>query len=91
NNIDAIARAIALTLAEYFGQPLFEPIPPKAATVATAGGNLNLRSRPNTMAAVIGTVPNGAQVTVYGLIPDWASIQYNGKPGFVAERYLNIR
>ena len=91
NNIDAIARAIALTLAEYFGQPLFEPIPPRTATVATAGGNLNLRSRPNTMAAVIGTVPNGAQVTVYGLIPDWASIQYNGKPGFVAERYLNIR
>ena len=43
------------------------------------------------MAAVIGTIPNGARVTVYGMIPDWASIQYNGKPGFVASRYLNMR
>ena len=91
NNIQTIARAIALTLTEYFGQPLFEPMEPVRATVVTSGSNLNLRSRPNTMSSVTGRIPNGAQVTVNGLIPDWASIEYNGRTGFVARQYLNIR
>lgn len=88
NNIDLIARTIALSLAEYFGQPLFEPMQPQTATVRTTSGNLNLRARPNTSAAVIGHIPNGATVTVNGLIPDWASVSYNGKLGFVNRRYL---
>ena len=91
NNIQTIAKTIALSLAEYFGQPLFEPMQPQKATVVTSGSNLNLRSRPNIMSAVIGRIPNGAQVTVNGLIPDWASVEYNGKLGFVNRQYLNIR
>jgi len=89
NNISLIARTIALSLAEYFGQPLFEPMQPQRAAVRTTSGNLNLRARPNTSAQVIGSIPNGAQVTVNGLIPDWASVAYGGKVGFVSRRYLN--
>lgn len=89
NNIELIARTIALSLAEYFGQPLFEPMPPTTATVRTNFGNLNLRARPNTSAQVIGSIPNGASLTVNGLIPDWASVNYNGKVGFVSRRYLS--
>lgn len=88
NNIDTIARTIALSLAEYFGQPLFEPMQPQAATAVTKGSNLNLRSRPNTASAVIGRIPNGAALTVNGLISDWASVNYNGKQGFVNRSYL---
>ena len=91
NNISEIARTIALSLAEYFGQPLFEPMQPTTASVTTTSGNLNLRARPNVMSAVIGSIPNGAQLTVNGLIPDWASVSYNGKLGFVNRRYLNIK
>jgi len=91
NNIDRIARTIALSLAEYFGQPLFEPMQPQKAVVSTSGSNLNLRSRPNEMSAVIGRIPNGAQVTVNGVIPEWASVEYNGRLGFVSRRYLNMR
>ena len=61
---------------------------PVTAAVSTSGGSLNLRSRPNVMAQVIGRIPNGAQVTVNGLIPGWASVSYNGRPGFVSRDYL---
>lgn len=90
NNIDTIAKTIALSLTEYFGQPFFEPMAPQKAAVTTSGSNLNLRARPNTMSAVVGRIPNGAQVTVNGLIPDWASVQYNGRYGFVNRQYLKI-
>lgn len=90
NNIDRIAKTVALSLTEYFGQPFFEPMQPVTATVATNGTNLNLRSRPNTDSAVVGRIPNGARVTVYGLIPNWASVEYNGKSGFVNRDYLKF-
>ncbi|MFV0497375.1 MAG: SH3 domain-containing protein [Candidatus Fimivivens sp.] len=89
-NLDAIAKTIAQILAEYFGQPFVDPIAPQRATVSTTGSNLNMRTRPNTTAAVIGRIPNGAVVTVYGLLPEWASISYNNKSGFVNRDYLNI-
>lgn len=88
-NIDLIARTIALSLAEYFGQPFFEPVAPSDAYVRTNFGNLNLRARPNTSSQIIGSIPNGATVTVNGLIPDWASVGYNGKVGFVSRKYLS--
>lgn len=90
DNTDTIARTIAQVLAEYFGQPFVTPITPQQATVQTSGTNLNLRARPNTSAAVIGSIPNGARVTVYGLLPEWASVSYNNQNGFVNRRFLNI-
>ncbi len=90
DNTDTIARTIGQVLAEYFGQPFVTPITPQQATVRTSGTNLNLRARPNTSAAVIGSIPNGARVTVYGLLPEWASVSYNNKEGFVSRRYLNM-
>ena len=90
DNLDTISRTIAQVLSEYFGQPFVSPIQPQQATVTTTGTNLNLRARPNTSAAVIGSIPNGARVTVYGLLPEWASVSYNNKNGFVNRRYLNI-
>ena len=91
NNIETIAKTVALSLTEYFGQPFFEPMQPQKAVVTTSGSNLNLRARPNTLSAVVGRIPNGAQVTVNGLIPDWASIDYNDKLGFVNRQYLSMR
>ncbi|HWP50071.1 MAG TPA: N-acetylmuramoyl-L-alanine amidase, partial [Clostridia bacterium] len=82
-NIETIAKNIAQTLSEYFGQPFVTPIQPQQATVNTTSANLNLRARPSTSAAVIGSIPRGAKVTVYGLLPEWASVSYNNKTGFV--------
>ncbi len=90
DNTDTIARTIGQVLSEYFGQPFVTPIQPQQATVATSGTNLNLRARPNTSAQVIGSIPNGAKVMVYGLLPDWASVVYNNKNGFVSRKFLNL-
>ena len=90
DNLDTIAKALGQTLAEYFGQPFVNPIQPQQATVSTSGSNLNLRARPSTSAAVIGSIPRGAKVTVYGLLPEWASVSYNNNIGFVNRKFLNI-
>lgn len=90
DNTDTIAKTIGQVLSEYFGQPFVTPITPQQATVKTSGTNLNLRARPNTSASVIGSIPNGARVTVYGLLPEWASVSYSNKEGFVNRSYLNM-
>lgn len=88
NNIQTIARTIALSLTEYFGQPFVEPIQPYQAVVSTGSGALNLRARPNASAAVVGSVPRGATVTVNGELPGWASVVYQNQPGFVSSAFL---
>lgn len=90
DNTDKIAKTLGQILAEYFGQPFVSPVSPQQATVTTSGTSLNLRARPNASAAIVGSIPRGARVTVYGLLPEWASVSYNGKTGFVSRQYLNI-
>lgn len=90
DNLHTIAKTIAQSLAEYFGQPYVAPIQPQQAVVNTSQSSLNLRARPSTSAAIIGSIPKGANVTVFGLLPDWASVQYNNQSGFVSRKYLKM-
>ncbi len=90
NNIGLIARTIALSLTEYFDLPFIEPQPPRRAVVDTESSGLNIRDRPSERSAVLGSIPNGATVTVYGLLPEWASIEYRGLGGFVRRDYLDF-
>lgn len=90
-NIDAIARTIVLSITEYFGLPFIQPGPAKTGTVNTGGPSLLIRDRPNTGSTVLGRIPNGAQVTVYGISPTyWFSIGYNGNYGFVSGDFVDI-
>lgn len=89
DNIDAIAANLVLSLTEYFGIPFNSPQPIYTTTVATNGGNLNIRYNPSVYAPIVGKIPNGAEVTVYANIPDWAVVGYNGVVGYVSSRYLN--
>ena len=88
DNIDEIAANLVLSLTEYFGIPFNTPQPIFVATVATNGGNLNVRYNPSTQATVVGSIPNGAEVTVYAQIPDWSVVQYGNIVGYVSTRYL---
>ncbi|PWM22482.1 MAG: peptidoglycan hydrolase [Oscillospiraceae bacterium] len=92
SQLDSIARVIALSLTEYFGIPFVEPLAkPFSATVATAPDkNLNLRVRPDLEAAILTSIPSGETVTVYGLLPEWASVGYRDLSGFVRREYLNL-
>ena len=86
NNINAIAENLVLSLTEFFGIPFNAPQPITVATVATNGGNLNIRANPSLDAAVISKVPNGSEVTVYNRLNGWDLIGYGGTVGYVGKR-----
>ncbi len=89
NNIEAIAANIVYSLTEYFGIPFNTPQNIFTATVATMGSNLNIRSGPSTTSAIIGSIPNGSEVTVFSVDNGWAVISYNSVTGYVKAEYLN--
>lgn len=61
------------------------------AYVYTANlGSLNLREDTSVNSPIIGRIPYGKQVEVFDYFGNgiWASVQYNGKYGYVMTRYL---
>ncbi|WMJ22628.1 N-acetylmuramoyl-L-alanine amidase [Paludicola sp. MB14-C6] len=89
-NIDEIAREIALSIAEYFGLPLVDPQPKQYGKVRTSGGNLNIRSKPSTSAAVLATAYNGAPITVLGQYNDWYVVNYQGITGYANANFIDL-
>ena len=57
---------------------------------STDGSNLNIRSYPSTDASIIGKIPNGAAVSVYGQTSNWYVIRYNTTDGYAAADYITI-
>lgn len=90
DNIDAIAENVVLSLTEYFGIPFNMPQPITVASVATNGGNLNVRTRPSTDSFIVGRIPNGSEVTVYAQLPGWLLVGYNGIVGYVSADYIQF-
>lgn len=91
-NIDVIARAIVRSLTEYFGIPFLEPQPERIGRVHTGGGNLMLRSRPNTGAPILARIPNGASVVVYGITPSyWFVTGYGPHVGYASGDYITLQ
>ncbi len=88
NNVNAIAENLVLSLTEYFGIPFNYPQPIYVTTVATRGSNLNVRYTPSASAAIIGSIPNGSEVTVYATLPDWSLVGYNQTVGYVRNTFL---
>lgn len=87
-NIDRIARNLVQSLAQYFGIPFIDTVPPRQGRVRTMGGALNVRNKPSTEGAVIGQIPNGSIVTIQGRTGDWYVVTYNGLTGYAAVRYV---
>ena len=90
DNIDDIARNLVFSLTEYFGIPFVMPTPVRTGYVRTNSGNLNLRSLPNTSSYIKTRMPNGAAVTVYGEIPGWYVVEYNGNVGYAKAEYIRF-
>lgn len=88
NNINEIAQNLVLSLTEFFGIPFNMPQPIMTGYVATKGSNLNIRSRPDISAPIIGKVPNGSEVVIYNRLPDWDLIGYGGTVGYVRNSYI---
>jgi len=87
-NIEKIAENLAISLTEYFGIPFVWPQPPKIGYVSTQGGVLNVRSRPNLSAQVLGQVANGTPLLIYGWWNGWYVVEAGDLSGYVSSRYV---
>ena len=87
-NVNAIAENLVLSLTEYFGIPFNYPQPIYVANVATRGSNLNVRYTPSVTAPIVGSIPNGSEVTVYANLPNWSLVGYNQTVGYVRSDLL---
>lgn len=89
-NLDLIARTLVQSLCDYFGIPLVEPQPVRTGVAATDGSNLNLRKFPSMEGEIIGKIPNGGQMNVYGKTGNWYVVKYSETVGYASSDYVNI-
>lgn len=88
NNLDAAAQAIARGLTDYFGLPFLYPQLVRTGVVTTEGSPLLLRAYPGLDGAVIGSIPNGADVRIYGSHQGWYAVGYGEQLGYAAQAYI---
>lgn len=90
NNLNAIAVNLVESLCDYFGIPFVNAGPVRTGIVTAGGSNLNIRSYPSMNGRIIGSVPDGAKVIVYGKTGDWYVIFYQGITGYVSGEFLSV-
>lgn len=90
SNLEHIAEKLALSMTQYFGIPLIAPMTPQTGKVALQSGNLNIRRYPSTGGAIIGSIPNGAVLTVLGQWNNWYTVNYNGTVGYSNADYIRL-
>lgn len=89
-NLDAIAANLVQSLCDYFGLPFVMPVAVVRGIVVTDGSGLNLRNFPNSNSRVLASIPNGAEVTVYGTVGNWYVVTWNNQAGYVSSNYIVI-
>ena len=62
----------------------------KTGTVKISSNTLNVRKGPGTGYARIGSLSNGAAVTITGEEKGWYKISYNGGTGYVSKKYVQV-
>lgn len=90
NNLDASARAIALSLTEFFGLPFLTPRAYRSAVVDVDWGNLNIRDKPSTDSYVVARAPDGAALTVINQYRDWYVVRYRGIVGWANSDFVTL-
>lgn len=91
NNLQAIARNLSQSVADYFGLTLIDPADQtQSGTVVTEGGRLNVRNAPNLNADIVGQIPNGSKITIKGQSGDWYLVSYNGINGYSYGAYIKV-
>lgn len=85
-NINRIGRNFALSVADYFGVPFIEPF--ARGIVTLTSGSLNIRSRPNVRADIIGSLNNGDIINILEAENGWYRIGYDNITGYVNSRFI---
>jgi uncharacterized protein YraI len=80
----ALSRVL-VALSLLFG--LAAPLASQTQTRYTATA-LRLRTQPTTQAAILRTLPAGTAVSVRSCAANWCRLEYRGRSGYAAQRYL---
>ena len=59
-------------------------------TIVTGGGRLNMRKEADEKAKIVTKIKNGSIVDVLDHADGWYHIRYNGKEGYVQEKYIKL-
>jgi uncharacterized protein YgiM (DUF1202 family) len=68
------------------GMILLAPTPSATQTFKTVAGVQQLYDSPSFSGTVVGTVPEGAEVTVLTTSGEWYQVEYQGKQGWLPPR-----
>ena len=91
NNLEAIAANLVQSLCDYFGIPFVKAGPVFNGIVAAGGSNLNIRDYPSTGGQIIGSIPDGARLTIYGDVGNgWYVVHYNGVTGYASSQFIVV-
>ena len=90
SNIDEIARALALSLTQYFGISFVEPDTVQRGVIDTDDFSVNIRTAPSFDAPSAGVIPNGASVIITGKVENWYIVDYSGIVGYVNQGYVTL-
>lgn len=89
SSLEKIAANLVESLCDYFGIPFIPAGPSERGIVVTdPGSSVNIRKYPSLSAAVIGSAPDGAEVTVNGKYGDWYVVNYKGITGYSSTQYV---
>ncbi|MGN0654366.1 MAG: N-acetylmuramoyl-L-alanine amidase [Oscillospiraceae bacterium] len=91
SNLDSIARSLVQSLADYFGIPFIEPGIIYQGVVTTDGSGLNLRAFPSMQSRIITSIPNNAEVTVYGQYGNWYVVKYKDNIGYSSVDFITLK
>lgn len=89
-NINEIAKYTVMAITQYFGIPFVNAQPTQTGTVTVSFGSLNIRSKPNVNAGIIGSMPKGAQVYVLGKWENWYVVYYKGVVGYASADFITV-
>ncbi len=89
DNINEIARALAKSVAEYFGLPFVEPLAGETGTVRISSGTLNIRKAPSLSAPVVASAYNGERLELLGETENWYKVNYGGTVGYASKRFVD--
>lgn len=90
NNLQEIARALSLSVCEYFGLPFQLPRQERPAIASQSSGNLNLRDGPGVEYPVLAKIPAGAPLMALNSVGSWYIVDYNGTIGFASDAYVTV-
>lgn len=90
NNLSQIAANLVQSLCDYFGIPFVEAGKVRTGVASTGGGNLNIRKFPASYSMIIGSIPDNAEVTVYGKTGNWYVVGYNNIIGYASADFIII-